>query len=126
MTKRNCDRWTAVELQEFTGYEIHRWRTHEASDEHIGGPVVNGLRLVELLDSALMHDRDARGKRHRLDLVMGDVDRGLADPQVQLLDFGAHVDAQLGVEIGQWFIEKKELRIAHERAPHRDALALPA
>ena len=59
LAKRNCDRWTAVELDEFARYEIHRWRSHEAGDEHIGGPVVDGLRLIELLDRALMHDRDS-------------------------------------------------------------------
>ena len=115
-----------VELREFAGNEIHRRRAHEAGDEHVGGPVVDGLRLVELLDRALMHDGDARGKRHRLDLVVGDVDRGLADPQVQLLDLGAHVDAQLGVEIGQRLVEQEELGIAHQRPSHRDALALAA
>ena len=126
VAKRNRDRWTAVELREFAGNEIHRRRAHEAGDEHVGGPVVDGLRLVELLDRALVHDGDAGGERHRLDLVVGDVDRGLADPLMELLDLGAHVDAQLGVEIGQRLVEQEELRIAHQRAPHGDALALAA
>ena len=73
-----------------------------------------------------MHDGDAGGERHRLDLVMGDIDGGLADPQMELLDLGAHIDAQLGVEIGQWLVEQEELRIADKRASHGDALALPA
>ena len=124
--ERNRDRRRAVDLDQFAGNEIHRRRAHEAGDEHVGRAVVDHLRLVELLDRALVHDGDARGERHRLDLVVGDVDRGLADPLVQLLDLGAHLDAELGVEIGERLVEQEELGIAHERAAHRDALALAA
>ena len=45
---------------------------------------------------------------------------------MQLLDLGAHVDAQLGVEIGERLVEQEQLGIAHQRAAHRDALALAA
>ena len=48
------------------------------------------------------------------------------DALVQLLDLGAHVDAQLGVEVGQRLVEQEQQRIAHQRAAHRDALALAA
>ena len=96
--------------------EIHRRRAHEAGDEHVGRALVDLARLGELLHAALMHDGDARGERHRLDLVVGDVDRGLAEPLVQLLDLGAHLDAQLGVEVGQRLVEQEEQR---DRAPAR-------
>ena len=45
---------------------------------------------------------------------------------MQLLDFGPHRDAQLGVEIGQRLVEQEHLRIAHDGAAHGDALALAA
>ena len=45
---------------------------------------------------------------------------------VQALDLGAHVDAQLGVEVGQRLVEQEDLRVAHQRAAHGDALALAA
>ena len=45
---------------------------------------------------------------------------------VQLLDLGAHLDAQLGVEVGQRLVEQEELGVAHQRPAHRDALALAA
>ena len=45
---------------------------------------------------------------------------------MQLLDLGAHVDAQLGVEVGERLVEQEEHGIAHQRAAHRDALALAA
>ena len=45
---------------------------------------------------------------------------------VQLLDLGAHRDAQLGVEVGQRLVEQEHLRVAHDGAAHGDALALAA
>ena len=41
-------------------------------------------------------------------------------------DIDTHLDAQLGVEIRQRFVEQKHLGIAHDGATHRDALALAA
>ena len=45
------------------------------------------------------------GQRHRLNLVVGDVDRRLAEALIKLLNLGAHLDAQFGVEIGKRFVE---------------------
>ena len=73
-----------------------------------------------------MHDGDPRGERHRLDLVVRDVDGGLVEPLVELLDLGPHLDAKLGVEVGERLVEEEEHRIAHERAAHGDALPLAA
>ena len=41
----------APSLVSFGRDEIHRRRAHEAGDEHVGRAVVDGLRLVELLDA---------------------------------------------------------------------------
>ena len=43
-------------------------------DEQVRGPVVEALRSVDLLEPPFDH-RDAVAHRHRLDLVVGDVDR---------------------------------------------------
>src|SRR5690606_39389183 len=45
---------------------------------------------------------------------------------MQLLDLRAHLDAQLGVEVGERLVEEEDLRVAHDRAAHGDALALTA
>ena len=101
-------------------------RADEAGDEARRRVVVEFLRRADLLDAAVVHHHDAVGQRHRLDLVVGDVDRGGADRLVHLLDLGAHLHAQLGVEVGQRLVEQEDLRVAHDGAAHRDALALAA
>ena len=84
------------------------------------------VRRADLLDPALVHHHHAIGQGHRLDLVVRDVDRGGAHLLVHALDLGAHLHAQLGVEVRERLVEQEHLRIAHDRAAHRDALALPA
>jgi hypothetical protein len=62
--------------------------------------------------------------RHRLDLVMGYINRSRAEAIMQRPDLLAHVDTQCCIEIRQRFIEKKGLRVADAGAAHRDALTL--
>ena len=57
---------------------------------------------------------------------MGDVDDGGAEPLVQRLDLGAHLHAQLRVEVGERLVEQEHRRLAHDGAAHGDALALAA
>ena len=84
------------------------------------------LRRVDLLQHAVAHHRHALAERHRLDLVMGDVDGGDAEALVQPRQLGAHRHAQLRVEVRQRLVHQEGLRLAHHRAAHRDALALAA
>ncbi len=108
------------------GEQVHRRRADELGDELGGGTLVDYLRRVELLDAAGAHHGDAVAERHGLDLVMRDVDRGRVRALVQQLDLGAHLDAQLGVQVGQRFVEQEQLGVAGQRTAHRDALALAA
>ena len=64
--------------------------------------------------------------RHRLDLVVRDVDRRGAEPAMQRRDLAARRHAQRRIEVGQRLVEQEHLGIAHDGAPERDALALPA
>ena len=57
---------------------------------------------------------------------MRDIDRRRAVGALQFADLHAHVDAQLGVEIGERLVEHQQLRIDDERAGQRHALLLPA
>jgi hypothetical protein len=45
---------------------------------------------------------------------------------VQLGDLHAHLDAQLGVQVGQRLVEQEHRRLAHDGAAHGHALALTA
>jgi hypothetical protein len=57
---------------------------------------------------------------------VGHVDRRGAEPALQELDLGPHLDAQLGVEVRQGLVEEEHLRVAHQGAPDGHALALAA
>jgi hypothetical protein len=106
--------------------EIHRGRADEPRDEEVRGPVVELERLAALLDHAVAHHDDLVGHRHRLDLVVSHVHRRRLEALVQLLQLGAHRHPQLGVEVGERLVEEEDLRVAHDAAPHRDALPLAA
>src|ERR1700691_2842523 len=58
--------------------EIHRWRDYESRDEQIARMIVQLEWRSDLLDQAIVKNDDLVGHRHRLDLVVSDVnDRGL-------------------------------------------------
>ena len=69
--------------------EVHGWGADETRDEQVGGPVVDDLRRVELPYLALVHHGDAVRQRHRLDLVMRDIDGGDAEFVLEVLDLRA-------------------------------------
>ena len=69
---------------------------------------------------------DAIAHRHRLDLVVRDVDRRHAELGLEARDLGAHVDAELRVEVRERLVHQVRLRLAHDRPAHRHPLALTA
>jgi hypothetical protein len=116
----------AVRAPERALDHVHRRRADELRDEQVVRAVVELERRADLLDDAVVHHDDAVGHRHRLDLVVRDVDGRRLEALVQRLDLAAHRDAQLRVQVRQWLVEQEHLGIAHDRAAHRDALALAA
>jgi hypothetical protein len=68
-------------------------------------------RCRELLEDPALEHRDPVAERHRLGLVVGDVDRGDPEPPLQAGDLGAHLAAQLGVEVGQRLVEQERLGV---------------
>jgi hypothetical protein len=106
--------------------EVHRRRADERGDEEVERLAVEGLRRVDLLHGAVAHHRHPGAERHRLDLVVGDVDRRDPEPVVQPRQLGAHVDAELGVQVRQRLVHQERLRLAHDRPAHGDPLALAA
>ena len=106
--------------------QIDRGRPDEAGDELVDRPVVERLRSVDLLQAPAVHHRDAVAHRHRLDLVVRDVDRRHIEPPLQLMDLGAHLHPQLRVEVRERLVHQEGLRLADDRATHCDALTLAA
>ena len=110
-------------------------RSMRPSNRFIGGlptnVATNVLRAARrcvarahLLHDALVQDHDAVGHRHRLDLVVGDVDRRLADTPVELQQLRAHLHSQERVEVGERFVHEERDRVADDRPTQRDPLAL--
>ena len=74
----------------------------------------------------LVQDEQPVAQGHRLHLVVGDEQAGDPQPALQPADLGTHGEPQLGVEVGQRLVEQEQLRVPHDRAAHRDPLALSA
>ena len=97
-----------------------------AATKRFVGLRVERLGLRDLDDLAVAHHGDPLAERHRLGLVVRDVDRRDAELRVELRQRGPHADAQLGVEVRERLVHQERLRLTHDRAAHRDALALAA
>ena len=95
-------------------------------DEQVHRLLVEVARRADLLEHALAQHRDAVAEGHRLGLVVGDVDRGGAEPPLHAGDLGAHLAAQLGVQVGQRLVEQERVGLAHDRPAHRHPLPLAA
>ena len=104
--------------------EIHRRRADERGDEEVSRLGVEPLRRVDLEQPPVAHDGDPLPEGHRLDLVVGDVERGDAEPVVELRQRGAHPDPELRVEVRERLVHQERLRLPRDRPAHRDALAL--
>jgi type 1 glutamine amidotransferase len=106
--------------------EVHRRRADETRDEAVRGVLVDVVGRRALVEQPVFHHHDAVAQRHGLFLVMRDVDRRRLHLPMQALQFGAHSDAQLRVQVRERLVEQKGLRLPDDRAPDRDALPLPA
>ena len=80
--------------------EVHLRRAEKSCDETGDGSLEEIERSALLLDQSIAHENDAICKRHGLDLVVGDVDHGLAKLLMEPLDFAAHLIAQLRIKVG--------------------------
>ena len=106
--------------------EVHLRAADEGADEQVGRIIVEVLRGIDLLDEAVLHDDDTRAHGHGLSLVMGNIDKGRLETLMQLGDLGAHLHAELRVQVGERFVHQEDLRITHDGAAEGDALTLAA
>ena len=106
--------------------QVHRGGADEAADEEIHRSLVQLLWRRHLLDLAFPHHGDAIAHRHRLDLVVRDVDRRHAELGLQARDLSSHVHAELRVQVRERLVHQVRGRLAHDRPAHRHPLALSA
>lgn len=106
--------------------EVHRRGTDKPGHKEVGRMLVQSEGRGDLLDGAILHDRDAVAEGQGFDLVMSDVDHRRAETGLEPGDFGAHLEAAGGVEIGEGLVEEEQAGAADEGAAKRDALPLAA
>jgi hypothetical protein len=106
--------------------QVHRRAADERRDEHVRRRAVDLLRRAELQQVAAVHHGDAVAERHRLDLVVRDVDRRRRPQLVDLPQFGSQLCPELRVQVRQRLVEQEDLRAPGQRATHRDPLSLSA
>src|ERR1022692_3082240 len=100
--------------------------TDEIGNEETCRVRVDLLRRAHLLHASAVHHHDAIGKAHGLVLVVRHVDGRRAQALLQAPQFAAHLHPQLGVEVGQRFIEQQEIRLHDQCTRQCDALLLTA
>ena len=88
--------------------------------------VSNAAERARLLDPALVHDEDAVGDGERLRLVVGDVDRRLAGPPLQVEDRVLQGVAQVAVERRERLVEEEDAGVGRQHPGQRDPLLLAA
>ena len=71
----------------------------KSGDKFIGRTLVDILRRTDLLDHAVVHDRDPVGNCQCLFLIMRHIDRCDADFALDAFDHVAHFHAQLGIKV---------------------------
>ena len=98
----------------------------KAPDEGVCGPLIDFARRSDLVDPAVVEDRDAVGHAHRLLLIVRDIEHGHAEALLDLLDLDLHLKAQILVERAQRLVHQHDRRVEDDRARERDALLLAA
>src|SRR5206468_7248265 len=92
--------------------------TDEAGDELGRGTLVDLGRRADLLDPALVEDREAVAHRQRLLLVVSDVDEGdadVADLALDALELDLHLLPKLQVERAERLVEEQHSWRVDER-----------
>ena len=107
-------------------YKVHRWSADEAADELVRGFVIERRRIGNLLDFPFIEYHYLVPHRHRLDLVVCDVDDGGVKSVVQPADFHPHLHAQLRIKVAQRFIKQEHLRMPDDRPTHSNTLTFAA
>src|SRR5438552_2473974 len=96
----------------------------EARDERRVRPLVDVSRAADLLDASLIEDGQAVAHRERLLLVVGHINEGDADLELDRLQLELHLLPKLEVKGAQRLVEEQDARSLDERPREGDSLAL--
>src|SRR5439155_1785615 len=91
-------------------------RADEIRHETVGGSRVDGLRISDLLDRALVHHYHAIAHHQSFRLIMSDIDGGDTHLLLKPSEFYPHLLPQLGIEVRERLVEEHHLRLVHDRA----------
>ena len=105
--------------------EIHGRAPHELGHETVTRAVVDFPGRPRLDDPAPLHDRDPVSHRHRLSLVVGDVEGRGPEPPMQRHQLGACRGPERRVEAGERLVEQEDPGPSDDRTPQRHPLRWP-
>ena len=74
----------------------------------------------------LLDHRNPIRQGEGLFLVMGHIDRGYGELFLEFANFRPHLQANLGVEIAQRFVQQQHIRVQDQRSGQGDPLLLSA
>jgi hypothetical protein len=103
-----------------------RREADEARDRERVRRAIKLLRRGDLQKPPGLHHRDPVRERHRLGLIMGDVERGRGGAGVKRAELRQHALAQMHVEVRQRLVHQDETGLRREAARQRHALLLAA
>jgi len=99
---------------------------HVIRDEAGFRSVKDLRRRPDLNQAAAVEHGDSVRRRHRLRLIMGNVNRGDFEFFVQPADLEAHLLAQIRIQVAQRLVHQKNLRLHNQSPRQGHSLLLPA
>ena len=110
----------------FQAHQVHGGRADEARGKGGSGRGVHIARRRALLHTPLVQQHHLVSHAHGLGLVVRHVHHGEAQALLQLAQLGAHLLAQLRIQVGQRLVHQAHAGLGHQGAAQRHALLLPA
>ena len=98
----------------------------KSATNRVAGRSYSSSGVPELLDLALVHDRDPVAHRERLFLVVGHVDERDPDLDLDALELELEAAAELEVERAERLVEEEHGGAVDQGAGQRDPLLLAA
>ena len=99
--------------------------THKVGHKTGGRALIDALRRIKLHQTALLHHRDAIAQRHRLLLIVRDVNGSDRQPLEQRANLQPQSIAQPGIKRRQRLIKQQHFRPGGQRASQCHPLLLP-